>query len=99
MAAPTCPLLGDGITDDTLLHIARFLPTAKDLLRLHLTNRRFSTKCIAASQRPAEGVGQRQRQRRRGCRWRRRRRGGGWRGAASRSAGGCPTASTSSGYG
>ena len=30
-----------------------------------------------------------QRQRRRCCRWRRRRRGGGWRGAASRSAGGC----------
>ena len=48
MATPTCPLLGDGVTDDTLLHIARFLPTAKDLLRLQLTNKRFSTKCIAA---------------------------------------------------
>ena len=41
-------LLGDGITDDTLLHVARFLPTAKDLLRLGLTSTRFTTKCIAA---------------------------------------------------
>ena len=41
MAAP-CPLFGDGITDDTLLHIARFLPTAEDLLRLQLTNKRFA---------------------------------------------------------
>jgi hypothetical protein len=48
MAAP-CPLLGDGITDDTLLHIAGFLPTANDLLCLQLTNRRFSIKCIAPS--------------------------------------------------
>ena len=40
MAAP-CPLLGDGITDDTLLHIVRFLPTAKDLLSLCLTCPRF----------------------------------------------------------
>ena len=46
MAAP-CPLLGDGVTDDALLHIARFLSTAKDLLRLQLTNKRFNTKCIA----------------------------------------------------
>ena len=46
MAAP-CPLLGDGVTDDTLLHIACFLTTAKDLLRLALTCRRFSIKCIA----------------------------------------------------
>ena len=53
MASP-CPLLGDGVTDDTLLHIASFLPTAKDLLRLQLTNTRFSTKCIAA---PSVGVG------------------------------------------
>ena len=52
MAAP-CPLLGDGITDDTLLHIARFLPTARDLLCLMLTNSRFAAKIIAtaASQR------------------------------------------------
>ena len=34
MAAPPCPLLGDGVTDDTLLHIASFLPVARDLLRL-----------------------------------------------------------------
>ena len=47
MAAP-CPLLGDGVTDDTLLHIACFLPTAKDLLRLALTNKRFGAKVIAA---------------------------------------------------
>ena len=45
MAAP-CPLLGDGITDDTLLHIAGFLPTANDLLCFGLTNTRFSAKCI-----------------------------------------------------
>ena len=32
----TCPLLDDGITDDTLLHIARFLPAARDLLCLQL---------------------------------------------------------------
>ena len=30
MATPTCLLLGDGIADDTLLNIARFLPTARD---------------------------------------------------------------------
>ena len=47
MASP-CPLLGDGITDDTLLHIVRFLPTAKDLLRLQLTCPRFAAKVIAA---------------------------------------------------
>ena len=48
-AAPAmCPLLGDNITDDTLLHIASFIPTAKDLLCLWLSNRRFSIKCIAA---------------------------------------------------
>ena len=47
MAAP-CPLLGDGVTDDTLLHIARFLTNPTDLLRLQLSNKRFSTKCIAA---------------------------------------------------
>ena len=48
MAAP-CPLLGDGITDDTLLNIARFLPTAKDLLCLQLACPRFAAKVIAAT--------------------------------------------------
>ena len=48
MTAP-CPLLGDGITDDTLLHIAHFLPTARDLLCLRLTCPRFAAKCIAAA--------------------------------------------------
>ena len=54
MAAP-CPLLGDGITDDALLHIASFLPTAKDLLCLKLTNRRFNVKGIATA--PSGGGG------------------------------------------
>ena len=48
MAAP-CPLLGDGITDDMLHNIARFLPTAKDLVALQLTNMRFAAKVIAAA--------------------------------------------------
>ena len=30
MAAPPCPLLGDGVTDDTLLHIASFLAAATE---------------------------------------------------------------------
>ena len=47
MAAP-CPLLGDGITDDTLLHIAGFLPTAKDLLALGLACPSFAAKIISA---------------------------------------------------
>ena len=47
MAAP-CPLLGEGITDDTLLNIARFITTANDLLSLRLTNKRFYIKCIPA---------------------------------------------------
>ena len=47
MAAP-CLLLGDGLTDDTLLHIASFLSTAKDLLCLRLSNKRFDIKCLAA---------------------------------------------------
>ena len=42
------PLLGDGITEDTLLHIARFLPSARDLLCLQLVCPRFVAKCIAA---------------------------------------------------
>ena len=41
-------LMGDGITDDTLLNIARFLPTARDLLCLGLTCPRFAAKIIAA---------------------------------------------------
>ena len=49
-----CPLLGDGVTDDTLLDIAGFLTAATDLLRLQLTNKRFSTKSIAA---PSGGGG------------------------------------------
>ena len=54
MAAPPCPLLGDGVTDDTLLHIARFLPDPRDLLCLQLTNKRFGAKVIAA---PSSGEG------------------------------------------
>ena len=42
-----CPLLGDGITDNTLLHIASFLPTARDLLCLQLACPRFAAKVIA----------------------------------------------------
>ena len=40
-------LVGDGITDNTMLVIGRFLGPM-DLLHLQLTNTRFSTKCIAA---------------------------------------------------
>ena len=47
MAAP-CPLLGDGITDDTLLTIARFLPTTRDVVSLQLACPRFAAKVIAA---------------------------------------------------
>ena len=39
-AGGACPLLGNGVTDDTLLHIARFLATARDLLALQLTSPR-----------------------------------------------------------
>ena len=42
-AMAACPLLGDGVTDDTLLHVARFLSTARDILRLQLTNKRLIT--------------------------------------------------------
>ena len=91
MAAP-CPLLGDGITDDTLLNIARFIPTARDLLNLCLACPRFAANVIAAPRIGAGGRGE-QRQRRRCCRSRRRRRGSGWLryrlGAASRSVAGC----------
>ena len=82
-----CPLLGDAITDDTLLNIARLLPTAKDLLCLKLTNSRFAAKAIATAPRPAQGV--QPRQWLRCCASRRRRGGCGWRVAASRSATGC----------
>ena len=54
MAAP-CPLLGDGITDDTLIRIARFLRTTTDLLALGLTCPRFAAKIIAAA--PTVGAG------------------------------------------
>jgi hypothetical protein len=37
-----------GVTDDTLLAVARYLPTATDLLHLGLTCTRFSTRCIAS---------------------------------------------------
>ena len=53
MTAP-CPLLGDGVTDDTLLHIVSFITTARDLLRLQLTSKRFGARCIAA---PSSGGG------------------------------------------
>ena len=56
MAAP-CPLLGDGVTDDTLLHIARFLPNVNDLLRLQLTCPRFAAKVIAAPSSSVSGGG------------------------------------------
>ena len=46
---------GDGITGDTLLNIARFLPTVKDLLFLLLTCPRFAAKVIAASVDESEG--------------------------------------------
>ena len=53
MAAPSS-LLGDGMTDDTLLHIVRFLSTARDLVRPQLTCPRFATKCIPG---PSAGGG------------------------------------------
>ena len=53
MAAP-CPLLGDGLTDDVLLRIAGFLPTAKDLVCLQLACPRFAAKVISA---PSVGEG------------------------------------------
>ena len=43
------PLFGDGITDDMLVNIARFLPTARDLLCLKLINIRFAAKIIASA--------------------------------------------------
>ena len=52
--AASCPLLGDGITDDILLRIAGFLPTAGDLLNLGLTCPRFAAKIVAAA--PNVGV-------------------------------------------
>ena len=97
MAAP-CPLLGDGITDATLLNIVRFLPTIRDLLCLRLTHTKFCTKTIATH---ASGITRHhrveQRQRRRCCASRRRQRGCGWWGAASRSVAGCLDASLRAG--
>ena len=46
-AVGVCLLLGDGITDDVLVTIARFLP-AKGLRALQLTCPRFAAKCIIA---------------------------------------------------
>ena len=54
MAAP-CPLLGDGITDDTLRHIAGFLPTTRDMLCCQLACPRFAAKIIAAPRDEAGG--------------------------------------------
>ena len=90
MAAP-CPLLGDGITDDTLLHIARFIPTARDMLCLQLACPRFAAK--SAQQQGGSGGSQR----RSCCRSWRRRRGCGWRGAAIRSVNGCHGVSSRAG--
>ena len=53
-AASACALLGEGITDDTLLNIARFLPSSKDLLNLCLASPRFAAKIIPA---PSGGGG------------------------------------------
>ena len=44
-----CPLLGDGVTDDVLLHIASFLVDPRDLLHLQLSCSRFATRCNASS--------------------------------------------------
>ena len=49
-----CLLMGDRVTDDTLLGILRFLP-AKALLRVLLTCKRFNIKCIAAPRGIATG--------------------------------------------
>ena len=46
MAAP-CSLLGGGITNGTLLHIAGFPPTARDLPRPKPAGSRFAAKVIA----------------------------------------------------
>ena len=54
MAAP-CQLLGDGITDDTLLLIASLLPTTKDLVCLGLSCPRFAVKIIVAPSVGASG--------------------------------------------
>ena len=55
--AALCPLLGDGLTDDTLLNIARFLRNARDLLCLQLACPRFAAKVIASRGSGAGGVG------------------------------------------
>ena len=56
MAAPSCRLLGNGVTDDALLHIARFLSDPRDLLRLQLTCSRFAAKYITASSKGRGGA-------------------------------------------
>ena len=98
-AGGACLLLGAGIIDDTLLAIARFLSSAKDLLCLGLTNTRFSTP-RSSPWHPKQGLkGVRQRHRRRCCRSWRRRGGCGWQGAASRSRAGCRAARVRAGWG
>ena len=44
-------LFGDGVTDDTPLHIASFLPTAGDLLRLQLTNKPSASRASPRAER------------------------------------------------
>ena len=50
-------LMGDGITDDTLFHITRFLPTARDLLCLCIPCPHFAAKIIATVSADAQGAG------------------------------------------
>jgi hypothetical protein len=86
-ALPPPGLGDDELPDEVMLRVCSFLGV-RELGRLGCVSQRFAEKSIAA---PSSGEGD-QRQRLRGCRWRRRQRGGGWRGAASRSAGGCRSA-------
>ena len=54
-----CPLLGDCITDDMLLRIARFFPAARDLLCPKLTSSRLAARIIAVvfPSAPSSGAG------------------------------------------
>ena len=78
--------------DEFALELACALLTARDLLSLRLTCRRFNIQCIAA-----RGEGQRRRRRRCCASWRRRR-DGRWHGAASRSEDGYHIASLRAGW-
>ena len=73
--------------DEFALGLARFLPTARDLLSLCLACPRFAAKVIAGGAAAAPEM----------LSWWRRRRGCGSRGAASRSAGGYRVASSRAG--